>query len=84
MTSPLSPIAEVEIPSVLYVEIVRGPRARCPRCRLRRVVYRVFVSTNASGAYSEPRCAECWGIHDRLTPGPVVRSVSAMQQTHDA
>lgn len=44
--------------------IARRPkRARCPKCRLYRVLYAIEATGNAFGA-SEPRCATCWSIRE--------------------
>jgi hypothetical protein len=57
----ISPSAEAELPVLIAVDVVRLPRDRCFRCRLRRVLYRVRLGEKA---LTEARCSECWGIRE--------------------
>lgn len=55
--------ALVDLRAHLLVFIERQPRARCARCGLRRVLYRIAVRTILrTPEFTEARCATCWGI----------------------
>jgi hypothetical protein len=56
-------LAVLDLRHSALVFIERRPRARCARCRLRRVLYRIAVRSIAhSPEFTEARCATCWGI----------------------
>jgi hypothetical protein len=67
MTSPLRPWADVAVDLTLEAAIRREPlRARCVRCRQRRVLYRIVIEGKIllDAGVSEARCAECWGVRE--------------------
>lgn len=57
-----TPVVEVRHTMLVFVRRQPG-RARCARCRIRRVLYRIAVQTvNHAPEFTEARCAECWGL----------------------
>jgi hypothetical protein len=53
----------VEVPTRITVHVLRlTGRSRCANCQVRRVIYRIALSTVAGTDTTEARCRECWGM----------------------
>jgi hypothetical protein len=53
----------IELRASTLVFMERRHRARCSRCDVRRVLYRVGIRTiMRTPEFTEARCAACWGI----------------------
>lgn len=50
--------------ALLTVQVRRQLRARCARCHLRRVLYRIAGLMMSGVGETEARCAPCWGIRE--------------------
>lgn len=58
------PVGLVEISHRLAVGVIRedSPRRKCAYCHVRRVLYRIAVSSWTGGDVTDARCSDCWGM----------------------